>query len=155
MATVINGILTRKLPWGLVLFGIFLVLTLELCGVRSLAFAVGSYLPISTTAPIFVGGLVKYAVEKIWKVPEAEAESGSGALFAAGLIAGGSIGGLILAGVIGSGFDARFGYSLLEGVSIGTTYWPGIANSHAVGLLVFSLMAGALFMVGRKRQTLE
>lgn len=155
MATVINGILTRKLQWGLVLFGIFIVLTLELCGVRSLAFAVGSYLPISTTAPIFVGGLVKYAVEKIWKVPEAEAESGSGALFAAGLIAGGSIGGLILAGVIGSAFDARFGYSLLDGESVGTTYWPGIANSHIVALLVFFVMAGALFMVGRKRQTLE
>ena len=151
MATVINGILTRRLQWGLVLFGVFIVITLELCGVKSLAFAVGSYLPISTTAPIFVGGLVKYAVEKIWKVPEAEAESGSGALFAAGLIAGGSIGGLILASVIGSGLDARFGYSLLDERSIGTTFWPGIAHSPIVALLVFAAMAGGLFAVGRKR----
>lgn len=151
MATVINGILTRRLQWGLVLFGVFIVITLELCGVKSLAFAVGSYLPISTTAPIFVGGLVKYLVEKVWKVPEAEAESGSGALFAAGLIAGGSIGGLILAAVIGSGVDARFGYSLLEERSIGTTLWPGIAHSPFVALLAFAAMAGGLFAVGRKK----
>jgi uncharacterized oligopeptide transporter (OPT) family protein len=155
MATVINGILTRRLQWGLVLFGIFIVVTLELCGVKSLAFAVGSYLPISTTAPIFAGGLIKYAVEKIGKVPEAEAESGSGALFAAGLIAGGSIGGLILASVIGSAIDARFGYSLLDGKSVGTTLWPSIAESHIVGLLAFAAMAGTLFLVGRKRQIID
>ncbi len=151
MATVINGILTRKLQWGLVLFGIFIVITLELCGVKSLAFAVGSYLPISTTAPIFVGGILKYAVEKIWKVPEAEAESGSGALFAAGLIAGGSIGGLILASVIGSGLDTRFGYSLLNGQSLGTNLWPAVAASPVVALIAFSAMAGGLFAVGRKK----
>ena len=143
MATVINGILTRKLQWGLVMFGIFMVITLELCGVRSLAFAVGSYLPISTTAPIFFGGVIKFLVEKIWKVPEQEAESGSGALFAAGLIAGGSIGGLMLAALVGFGVDQK--------VIIGTKHWPGLANSSLFGLLVFVIMATTLFFVGRKK----
>ena len=56
MATIIKGLLNQNLPWGLVLIGVFLSLALELCGVRSLSFAVGSYLPIATTAPIFAGG---------------------------------------------------------------------------------------------------
>lgn len=143
MATVINGILTRKLQWGLVLFGIFIVVTLELCGVRSLAFAVGSYLPISTTAPIFFGGVVKYLVEKIWKIPEQEAESGSGALFAAGLIAGGSIGGLILAATVGFKVD--------QALAVGPKYFPGLADSTALALMMFLAMATLLFFIGRKR----
>ena len=52
-------LLSRSLPWGLVLVGVFISITLELCGIRSLSFAVGSYLPIATTAPIFAGGMVR------------------------------------------------------------------------------------------------
>src|SRR5919204_6201264 len=63
MSTIIRGLLSRNLPWGLVLVGVFISVPLELCGVRSLSFAVGSYLPIATTAPIFVGGLVRAYVE--------------------------------------------------------------------------------------------
>ncbi|PYR54543.1 MAG: oligopeptide transporter, OPT family, partial [Acidobacteria bacterium] len=59
MATIIKGLLSQNLPWGLVLVGIFVSITLELCGIHSLSFAVGSYLPIATTAPIFAGGLVR------------------------------------------------------------------------------------------------
>ena len=55
MATVVNGILGRKLPWGLVLLGVFLVIAVELLGIRSLSFAVGSYLSIATTLAIFTG----------------------------------------------------------------------------------------------------
>ena len=64
MATIIKGLLSQNLPWGLVLVGVFISVALELCGIRSLSFAVGSYLPIATTAPIFVGGLVRGYVER-------------------------------------------------------------------------------------------
>ncbi len=64
MATIIKGLLSQNLPWGLVLVGVFISVTLELCGIHSLSFAVGSYLPIATTAPIFVGGLVRGCVER-------------------------------------------------------------------------------------------
>ena len=63
-ALIIDGILTQKLPWDLVLVGVFIALMLELCGVSSLPFAVGVYLPISTSAPIFVGGMVRYVVDR-------------------------------------------------------------------------------------------
>jgi hypothetical protein len=59
-----QGLLSQNLPWGLVLVGVFITVTLELCGIHSLSFAVGSYLPIATTAPIFAGGLVRAYVEK-------------------------------------------------------------------------------------------
>jgi len=149
MSTVINGILRQSLPWGLVLLGVFIVVVMELCGVRSLAFAVGSYLPIATTAPIFCGGVVSWLLTKVTQRQEGEVSSG--ALFAAGLIAGGSIGGLVLAAIVGSKLDTRLGFDLLNGVSIGTKYWPGIANSSLVGILVFAAMATALFLVGRKK----
>ncbi len=64
MATLIKGLLSQNLPWGLVLVGVFIAVTLELCGIHSLSFAVGAYLPIATTAPIFIGGLVRWWVER-------------------------------------------------------------------------------------------
>ncbi len=64
MATVINGILSRKLPWSLVLLGVALVIAVELLGVRSLTFAVGAYLSIATTLAIFVGGLMRWMVDR-------------------------------------------------------------------------------------------
>src|SRR6201999_575438 len=64
MATVINGILSRRLPWGLVLLGVFLVIAVELLGVRSLSFAVGAYLSIATTLAIFCGGVVRWIVDR-------------------------------------------------------------------------------------------
>jgi uncharacterized oligopeptide transporter (OPT) family protein len=67
MATVINGILTRKLAWGLVLLGVFLVIGVELLGVRSLSFAVGAYLSIGTTLAIFCGGMVRWFVDQAVK----------------------------------------------------------------------------------------
>ena len=77
MSTIIRGLLSQNLPWGLVLVGVFISVTLELCGIRSLSFAVGSYLPIATTAPIFVGGLVRWWVErKTGQREESEISSG-------------------------------------------------------------------------------
>src|SRR5204863_1043028 len=80
MATIIRGLLSQNLPWGLVLVGVFLSIALELCGIRSLSFAVGSYLPIATTAPIFMGGLVRAYVERKTGAAD-ESEAGAGTLF--------------------------------------------------------------------------
>jgi putative OPT family oligopeptide transporter len=101
MATIIKGLLSQNLPWGLVLVGVFVAVTLELCGIHSLSFAVGSYLPIATTAPIFAGGLVRWWVERRTGVAE-ESELGAGTLFSSGLIAGGSICGIIFALLVGT-----------------------------------------------------
>src|SRR5262245_43188989 len=107
MATIIKGLLSQNLPWGLVLVGIFISVTLELCGIRSLSFAVGSYLPIATTAPIFVGGLVRAYVERKTHTSE-ESEVGAGTLFSSGLIAGGSLTGILYAALVGFGYIAAF-----------------------------------------------
>jgi putative OPT family oligopeptide transporter len=101
MATIIKGLLSQNLPWGLVLVGVFVAITLELCGIHSLSFAVGSYLPIATTAPIFVGGLVRWWVERSTGVKE-ESDLSAGTLFSSGLIAGGSICGILYAVLVGT-----------------------------------------------------
>jgi putative OPT family oligopeptide transporter len=101
MATIIEGLLSQNLPWGLVLVGVFISVTLELCGIHSLSFAVGAYLPIATTAPIFVGGLVRWWVERSTGVKE-ESDLSSGTLFSSGLIAGGSICGILFAVLVGT-----------------------------------------------------
>ena len=101
MATIIKGLLSQNLPWGLVLVGIFVSVTLELCGIHSLSFAVGSYLPIATTAPIFAGGVVRWWVENKTGVKE-ESEVGAGTLFSSGLIAGGSLCGILYAVLVGT-----------------------------------------------------
>ena len=95
---IIDGILNQKLPWTLVLLGVFIALMLELCGVSSLPFAVGVYLPLSTSAPIYIGGLVRKFTDK-WagRSADAESEFSPGTLLSSGLIAGGAIAGVVLA----------------------------------------------------------
>jgi uncharacterized oligopeptide transporter (OPT) family protein len=100
MATLIKGLLSFNLDWQFVLVGVFLALTMELCGVKALSFAVGAYLPLSTTLPIFAGGVVKGIVD--WKSKKKDetvedAELGKGSLFATGLVAGGALAGVIVA----------------------------------------------------------
>ena len=101
MATVINGILSRRLPWSLVLLGVALVIGIELLGVRSLTFAVGAYLSIGTTLAIFCGGVVRWLVDRAaarggeTAGSGAETEISSGSLYASGLIAAGGIMGLL------------------------------------------------------------
>ena len=100
MATLIKGLLSFNLDWQFVLVGVFLSITMELCGVKSLSFAVGAYLPLSTTLPIFAGGAIKGLVD--WKTKgekksAEEEELGKGSLFATGLVAGGALMGVIYA----------------------------------------------------------
>jgi putative OPT family oligopeptide transporter len=145
MSVVTNGILNQRLPWTLVLFGAFIVITLELCGVRSLAFAVGSYLPISTTASIFAGGVVKWLVRQLTKTTEEESEAGSGALFSSGLIAGGSLGGLALATVVGFKKEGV--------VAVGPRWFPAFAQSDLAALAIFVGLATLLFFMAKSKKT--
>jgi len=147
MSTIIKGLLSQNLPWGLVLVGVFISLTLELCGIRSLSFAVGSYLPIATTAPIFVGGLVRWYVERKTGVAE-ESDISSGTLFSSGLIAGGSLAGILYAVLFGLGYvdpaDDGATLGLLPPLHEGTL---GVV---AAGLLFFAL-AAVLARIGQKK----
>jgi hypothetical protein len=104
MATLVRGLLSNNLDWQYVLVGAFIALTMELCGVKSLSFAVGLYLPLTTTLPIFIGGAVRGLSDMIrqrGKEPgaqeAAEEELGKGNLFATGLVAGGALAGVIVA----------------------------------------------------------
>jgi putative OPT family oligopeptide transporter len=93
-ALIIDGIIGGQLPWTLVLVGVFIALMLELVGVSALPFAVGVYLPIHTVAPIFVGGIVRWFVDRKTKLDPMASEFSPGTLFASGLIAGGAIAGI-------------------------------------------------------------
>jgi putative OPT family oligopeptide transporter len=147
MATIIKGLLSQNLPWGLVLVGVFISITLELCGIHSLSFAVGSYLPIATTAPIFAGGLVRAYVEKRTGTAE-ESEVGSGTLFSSGLIAGGSLAGILYAVLFGRGIvpeaDGPDPLAPLPFLQDGTGALIG-------GGLLFFALAVVLARVGQKK----
>jgi hypothetical protein len=102
-AIMTDGILNQHLPWVLVLLGVAIAIVMELCGISSLPFAVGVYLPLSTSAPIFAGGLVRYVVDRFsrkkesGKPSELESEMSSGVLFSTGYIAGGTLAGVLIA----------------------------------------------------------
>jgi len=138
MATIIKGLLNQNLPWGLVLVGVFVSVTLELCGIHSLSFAVGSYLPIATTAPIFAGGLVRWWVEQKTGVAQ-ESEVSAGTLFSSGLIAGGSIAGILFAILVGTGSIEPF-------QSIGNLI-PAMHGETAVGQIASALLFVALAVI--------
>jgi len=104
MATLIKGLLSFNLDWQYVLAGAFIAVTMELCGIKALSFAVGLYLPLATTLPIFIGGLIRGISD--WfrgvgksggKHDSAEEELGKGNLFATGLVAGGALAGVVFA----------------------------------------------------------
>jgi len=157
MATVINGILNQRLPWRLVALGVFLVLAIELLGIRSLAFAVGSYLSIGTTMAIFVGGVVRWLAERGTKAAtsaHAESEVSPGSLYASGLIAAGGVVGLlaIVLNVLGdpnlmkkpliSPGALNFGPKI-----VGET----LAQGNPFAIVMFFLLALSLFYFARKK----
>ena len=105
---IIKGILGGGLPWGLVLLGVFIAIVLELSGVSALAFAVGVYLPISTSAPVYVGGMVRWLVDRYTRRKHAgaqltedqlvaEGDKSNGVLLSSGYIAGGTLAGVLFA----------------------------------------------------------
>jgi uncharacterized oligopeptide transporter (OPT) family protein len=167
MATVINGILTRKLPWGLVFLGVFLVIAVELLGIRSLSFAVGSYLSIGTTAAIFAGGLVRWLAERDQPERKADDETSPGSLYASGLIAAGGIVGLFAIGLRLVRASEKINFEALVVAPIeravaaaakaGEVYSPTFGEELAllihspwVGMLAFALLAYSLYFFARK-----
>ena len=147
MATVINGILSRKLPWGLVLIGVALVIAVELLGIRSLTFAVGAYLPIGTTLPIFVGGVIRWLVDRAAERAggeDTEGDISSGSLFASGLIAAGGIAGLI--GVALKAVEATY----FENRDLINFPGGNPLNHMWVSVLAFLMLAFSLYYFARK-----
>jgi uncharacterized oligopeptide transporter (OPT) family protein len=159
MSYIIKGILDRQLPWSLVLLGVMISVTLELCGVPSLAFAVGVYLPLSSSSPIFIGGLIRWLIDRQRRhrlrharLSEdqlaAEADKSPGVLTASGYIAGGAIAGIVIA------FMAGF----LEEVDRFFTTWALSHNPFYAGpvadllaLIPFLLLVLYLYLSGRDR----
>ncbi len=148
MATVINGILTRQLPWGLILLGVFLVVTVELLGVRSLSFAVGAYLSIGTTLAIFCGGVVRWMIDVAaarhgTQASGRESEVSPGSLYASGLIAAGGIVGLL--GVALKLYESATGhFDILKMPANNPLHHDWIA------VLMFALLMGSLYHFARK-----
>jgi putative OPT family oligopeptide transporter len=145
MALVTDGILTQRLPWGLVLIGVFLTFAIELMGLQSLPIAVGVYLPISTSCPMFIGGAVRWLVER----------RSRGAERSSGLIAGGAIAGVTIAGI------AALLVSRAEAAQVPAADYlahvarlqaalGGIATSDIVALVMFGLLGAALYRVARR-----
>jgi len=152
MSTIIRGLLSQNLPWGLVLTGVFIAVTMELCGVRSLSFAVGAYLPIATTAPIFAGGLVRWLVERSTGRHD-DSDVSSGTLFSSGLIAGGSIAGIAYAVLYGSR-DYMPSFLRVEDAQESLGRIPALHEGlpgHLIGAAVFVLLGVILARVGRQR----
>ena len=159
MSYIIKGILDRELPWALVLLGVFIALTLELSGIPSLAFAVGVYLPLASSTPIFVGGLVRWLVDRKKRHElrhsaldeaqlTAESDKSPGVLLASGYIAGGAIAGILIA--------------LMGGVMVAQSEVIGKwAEDHnpfyagpwadALALIPFVLLTGYLMLVAREK----
>jgi uncharacterized oligopeptide transporter (OPT) family protein len=151
MSLIIDGILTQKLPWGLVLLGAAISIIMELCGVPSLPFAVGVYLPLSVSSPIFFGGFIRWLVTRFRKkeetVSEADEESGSGVLFSSGLIAGGSIAGIGLALL-------ALAPSVSEALALGPMF-PSISESQWLPALMFTIMMAVLYKMAKAKTSIK
>ncbi|MBI5850642.1 MAG: oligopeptide transporter, OPT family [Planctomycetes bacterium] len=149
MATVIDGILTQRLPWDLILIGVAISLFIELLGFRALTFAVGVYLPLASTMPVFLGGLVRKFSDKAYRrVPDADDEP-QGTLFSSGLIAGASILGILAAmQSFIPGFDQGLG--LHPDLAIARDWICGAAGVEVAGLgdlFGFGLLAVLCFLM--------
>jgi putative OPT family oligopeptide transporter len=149
MATLAKGILSFNLDWQFVMVGVFISITMELCGIKALAFAIGLYLPLSTTLPIFAGGALKGYVD--WRAEykgekKEDDELGKGSLFATGLIAGGALTGVIVA--ILAVFVPNIGVLSLEDTLVGAL---GHGVYMLVGTLFFVAMMAMLYRLATKK----
>jgi len=164
MATVISGILNQRLPWRLVFLGVFLVIAVELLGIRSLPFAVGSYISIATTMAMFAGGLLRWIVERGTEQKSgAESEVSPGSLYSSGLIAAGGVFGL-LAIILNLMQDPELSKHLPHWLAsvfflpwpakifaFGEKFMPGVSQSPWLGVIMFLLLASSLFVFARKK----
>ena len=159
MSYIIKGVLDRQLPWGLVLLGVMIAICLEMASIPALPFAVGVYLPLSSTSPIFLGGAIRWLVDRALRRKlathnlseaqfQAQADRSSGVLLASGYIAGGAIAGIIIAFMAGS----------LERVDTSLAHWAEANNpffagpyADALSLIPFTVMMVFLWLVGNGR----
>lgn len=161
MSYIIKGILDQQLPWALVLFGVMIALVLEMSGIPSLAFAVGVYLPLSSSLPLFVGGMIRWLIDRrnnkleqnrhlSEEEKQAKGDSGSGTLLASGYIAGGALGGIVIAFTAGilTDFDKHLG----EWASSHNPFFEG-SSADALSLIPYALIAFALYWTGREKKS--
>lgn len=154
MATIIQGLLAQNLPWGLVFVGMFLAVVVELCGVRSLPFAVGAYLPLSTTSPIFVGGALRWLMERQAGKKE-ESELSSGMLYSTGLVAGGSLTGIaiaLLGGIILTRPTGEIPVANLVLDAVGIHMWESLGGwADLIGLAMFGVLCFLLVRAAKRK----
>jgi uncharacterized oligopeptide transporter (OPT) family protein len=159
MSYIIKGILDQQLPWTLVLFGVMIALVLEMAGIPSLAFAVGVYLPLSSSAPLFVGGMIRWLVDRRnnkldqykslnEEEMQAAGDRSSGVLLSSGYIAGGALAGIVIAFTAGilTGFDKAIG-------DWATAHNPFFEGAYANGLTLipYAVIIVTLYLVAREK----
>ena len=154
MATLIKGILSFNLDWQFVLVGVFIAITMELCGIKSLSFAVGLYLPLSTTLPIFAGGAIRGLVDMKKKksgeeLSAEEEDLGKGNLFATGLVAGGALAGVLVA-ILSVNENVTAGLAKIN-AEHGLTEMLGTNGYFLIGALFFAFMGFVLYRIGIKK----
>ncbi|HEX6223545.1 MAG TPA: oligopeptide transporter, OPT family [Chryseolinea sp.] len=150
MATLTRGILSFNLDWEFIMIGVFIAITMELCGIKALAFAIGLYLPLATTLPIFVGGALKGFID--WRSEQkgevvAESDLSRGNLFSTGLIAGGAITGVIAA-VLGVFYNEQLRNLSMEEPLVNLF---GHGGYHILGTLFFIGMMVMLYRLAVKK----
>jgi putative OPT family oligopeptide transporter len=160
MATIIKGLLAQNLPWAPVLVGVFLAFMAQMAGAHALSWAVGAYLPLSTTFPIWIGGMMKALADSIRHKKEGavgeESELSSGMLYSTGLVAGGSLGGVLIALVafIGDFFLHMEKPTILEKLDLGEKFYPAFKNGVGGNVLcavVFGVLCLTLVRSARKK----
>jgi putative OPT family oligopeptide transporter len=158
MSYIIKGILNRELPWALVLLGVMISIVLEMSGIPSLAFAVGVYLPLSASSPIFAGGMVRWLVDKRLRKKlrhknltedqlVAEGDKSPGVLMASGYIAGGALASIIIAFMAGVLTDVN--RTINDWSTANNPFYEG-ANSDLLSLIPFAVLMILLYLVGRE-----
>jgi putative OPT family oligopeptide transporter len=156
MATIIKGLLAQNLPWAPVLIGVAMAFMAQMMGAHALSWAVGAYLPLSTTFPIWIGGMIKAIGDKVSKRKE-ESELSSGMLYATGLVAGGSLGGVLIALVafIGDSVLHMEQPTLLEKLDLGGAFYAAFKNGPISGgvlcAAVFAVLCVLLFRNSQKQ----
>jgi len=153
MATIIKGLLAQDLPWGLIFAGMAIAVVIELCGVKSLSFAVGLYLPLSTTLPIAIGGGIRGILER--KKEGEESELSSGMLYATGLVAGGALTGVLIAALQGIPKATATGHvSVANWIldAVGIRGWEHLgATADFISIVAFSALCWTLVRAARQK----
>jgi hypothetical protein len=155
MGTIIDGVMKQKLPWAFVLIGALIAIVLELAGIPALPFAVGIYLPIAVSTPIFIGGMLRWLTDRIGKNKSASEDSSPGVLLSSGYIAGGAIAGMLAAFLqFSDEFRARLSFEtyksnqLIQKLITQDELNQWHATKPLIGLCAFSVLVLLLFMVG-------